>query len=406
MTQSWRLLRILMPLAGRRSYGKALTTLTRDEMQFKNAISHFAKTAIGPKVREMDENYQFDSALVKKLFENGIMALQIPKAYNGMEMDFFLTILAIEEISKIDPSLAILVDIQNTLINSLILKLGTEEQKAHYLPKLSKYLVGSFGLTEEGSGSDAFALRTTADKVGDKYVLNGSKMWISNSDLAGVFLVMATVDKSKGYKGISCFMVDRNTPGFSVGKKEKKMSIRASGTCSLHMDNVEVPENRVLGKIGQGYRYTIGFLNEGRVGVAAQMLGLAQGCYDATIPYLLDRKQFGSSIFDFQGMQHQIAEVATRLEAGRLLVYNAARLVEEGGDFIKQASIAKHYTAELAGYVTRKCIDWCGGVGISTDMPQEKYFRDAKVGTIYEGTTNIQLSTIAKFVRAEYALNR
>uniref|UniRef100_A0A146L864 Short/branched chain specific acyl-CoA dehydrogenase, mitochondrial n=1 Tax=Lygus hesperus TaxID=30085 RepID=A0A146L864_LYGHE len=382
---------------------RAVTTLSRDEREFKNFVADFAAKEISPKVKEMDEAGKFDQNLVKNLFDNGLMGLEIPKKYGGMELGFFLTVLAVEEISKVDPSLAVLMDIQNTLVNALIMKIGNEEQKDFYLPKLAKYMVGSFGLTEETSGSDAFALKTTADKVGTSYVLNGSKMWITNSDLSSVFLVMANVDKSKGYKGITCFIVDRNAKGFSVGKPEKKMSLKASGTCSLHFDNVEVREDRVLGEIGQGYRYTIGFLNEGRIGVAAQMLGLAQGCFDATIPYLLDRKQFGSPVYDFQGMQHQIAEAATRLEAGRLLVYNAARLVEEKKDFIKESSMAKHYCSQLAGYVTRKCIDWCGGVGISTDLPQEKFFRDAKVGTIYEGTTNIQLSTIAKHVRKLYA---
>ena len=302
----------------------------------------------------------------------------------------------------VDASVAVLVDIHNTLINALFTKLGTAEQKKKYLTKLATESAGSFALSEPSSGSDAFALKTTAKKDGSNYILNGTKMWISNSDVADVFLVMANADPSKGYRGITTFILDRDFQGLSIGKKEDKLGIRASGTCMLHLDNVKVPEENILGEYGKGYQYAAGFLNEGRIGIAAQMVGLAQGCFDATIPYLLERKQFGQDIYSFQGMQYQIAQIAVQIEAARLLTYNAARLQEVGAPFLKEAAMAKLFASEMAQQVTVKCIDWMGGVGFTKDFPQEKFYRDCKIGTIYEGTSNMQLSTIAKIIRKEY----
>jgi short-chain 2-methylacyl-CoA dehydrogenase len=285
----------------------------------------------------------------------------------------------------------------------LILKIGSEEQKRKYLPRLARDSVSSFCLTESGSGSDAFALKTEARKVGAEYVINGTKMWISNSDMAQIFLVFANADPSAGYRGITTFLVDRDTPGLTVDKPEDKMGIKASGTCMVHFDDVKIPEGNLLGKFGHGYKYAAGFLNEGRIGIGAQMIGGAQACLDATIPYTLDRKQFGQDIFSFQSLQHQIAQAVTELQCARLLVYNAARLVEAKKDVMKDAAMAKLFASETACRIIAKCIDFMGGVGFTTDFPQEKYYRDVKIGTIYEGTSNIQLSTIAKCIRKEYS---
>ncbi|XP_014245013.1 short/branched chain specific acyl-CoA dehydrogenase, mitochondrial isoform X2 [Cimex lectularius] len=351
----------------------------------------------------MDDDGRFLPEIVQGLFENGLMGVEISSEYGGTEASFFSTILVIEEIAKADPALALLVALQNTLINSLIIKLGTPEQKEKYLTRLATDTVGSFCLTEPLSGSDAFALKTVAKEDGDHYLLTGSKMWISNSDYAEIFIVMANADPSKGHRGITCFIVEKDMPGFTIGKLEKKLGIKASGTCMLHFDGVKVPKENILGEFGKGYKYAAAFLNEGRIGIGAQMLGLMQGCFDATIPYTLERKQFGTPIFENQGMQHQISDVAVTIEAARLLVYNAARLQQAGKPFMKEASMAKYYASEVAHHVTRKCIDWMGGVGFTTDFPQEKYYRDAKIGTIYEGTSNIQLNTIAKVLRKEFS---
>ena len=351
----------------------------------------------------MEANGKIDAKLLKALFDNGLMGIEIPEEYGGSGCNFMTSIITVEEISKVDPSVAVLVDIHNTLINALFTKLGTPEQKKKYLTKLATQSAGSFALSEPSSGSDAFALKTTAKKEGSNYILNGTKMWISNSDVADVFLVMANADPSKGYRGITTFILDRDFEGLSVGKKEDKLGIRASGTCMLHLDNVKVPEENILGEYGKGYQYAAGFLNEGRIGIGAQMVGLAQGCFDATIPYLLERKQFGQDIYSFQGMQYQIAQIATQIEAARLLTYNAARLQEVGAPFLKEAAMAKLFASEVAQQVTIKCIDWMGGVGFTKDFPQEKFYRDCKIGTIYEGTSNMQLSTIAKIVRKEYS---
>ncbi|XP_044096619.1 short/branched chain specific acyl-CoA dehydrogenase, mitochondrial [Neovison vison] len=379
-----------------------LQMFTDEEMMIKDAVKKFAQERVAPLVSTMDENSKMDISIIQGLFQQGLMGIEVETKYGGTGASFFSSILAIEELAKVDASVALVCDIQNTVINNLIRKYGTEEQKATYLTKLATEQVGSICLSEAGAGSDLFALKTRADKKGNYYVINGSKMWISNSEYAGIFLVMANVNPDVGYKGITCFLVDRDTEGLHIGKAENKMGIRASSTCPLTFENVKVPEANILGQIGQGYKYAIGSLNEGRIGIAAQMLGLAQGCFDYTIPYMKERMQFGKRIFDFQGLQHQVAHVATQLEAARLLTYNTARLLEAGKPFIKEASMAKYYASEVAGLTTSKCIEWMGGVGYTKDYPVEKYFRDAKVGTIYEGASNIQLNTIAKHIGAEY----
>ncbi|CAN9509179.1 unnamed protein product [Ophioblennius macclurei] len=379
-----------------------LQTYSEEESMMRDAVKKYAQECIAPHVSKMDENSFMTDEVIKSLFEQGLMGIEIDPEYGGTGSTFFSSILVIEELAKVDPSVAVLCDIQNTLINTLLVKLGNPAQKEKYLTRLSTDMVGSFCLSEAESGSDAFALKTRAEKHQDYYTINGSKMWISNAEHAGVFLVMANVDPSAGYRGITCFIVDRDTEGLEIGKKENKLGLRASSTCPLTLDNVKVPATNILGEIGHGYKYAIGMLNEGRIGIAAQMVGLAQGCFDHTIPYTRQRVQFGKRIFDFQGMQHQIAHVATQLEAARLLTYNAARLKEAGRPFIKEACMAKYFSAEVATLTTSKCIEWMGGVGFTKDYPIEKYYRDCKIGTIYEGTTNVQLSTMAKFIDKEY----
>lgn len=380
-----------------------LTEFSEDELMMKETVTKLAREEIAPLVRKMEKEGKVDDGLLKKLFDNGLMGLEIPTNYGGTGANFMSTILTVEEVAKVDGAVAALVDIHNTLVNSLIIKVASEEQKRKYLPKLAQNYAGSFCLTEPGSGSDAFSLKTEAKKDGGDYVINGTKMWISNSDIAGVFLVFANANTSAGYRGITTFFVERDTPGLTVAKPEDKLGIKASGTCMVHFDNVRVPESNILGEFGHGYKYAAGFLNEGRVGIGAQMIGIAQGCLDATIPYTLERKQFGKDIFSFQSMQHQIAQAVTEVEYARLLVYNAARLVDAKKDVMKEAAMAKLIASETAVRVTAKCIDFMGGVGFTTDFPQEKFFRDSKIGTIYEGTSNMQLSTIAKCIRKDYS---
>ncbi|KAM4637086.1 short/branched chain specific acyl-CoA dehydrogenase, mitochondrial [Discoglossus pictus] len=379
-----------------------LATFTEEEIMMKEIVKKFAQERIAPLVKSMDANSKMEDSVIQGMFELGLMGIEVDPQYGGTGASFFSSILVIEELAKVDPAVAIVCDIQNTLINALFHRMGTEAQKDTYLPRLCRDMVGSFALSEAESGSDAFSLRTTAEKHKDYYVINGSKMWISNSEQAGVFLVMANANVSAGYKGITCFIVPKETEGFHIGKKEDKLGLRASSTCSLNFDNVKVPESNVLGQVGQGYKYAIGMLNEGRIGIAAQMLGLAQGCFDHTVPYTKQRMQFGKRVFDFQSMQHQISHVATQLEAARLLTYNAARLQEAGRPFKKEACMAKYFSSEVASLTTSKCLEWMGGVGFTKDYPIEKYYRDVKIGTIYEGTSNIQLSTIAKFIDQEY----
>lgn len=379
-----------------------LQTFTDDEMMIKSTVKKFAQEQIAPLVSNMDENSKMEKSVIQGLFQQGLMGIEVDAKYGGTGASFFSSIIVIEELAKVDASVALLCDLQNTVINKLIAKYGTEEQKATYLPKLITEDLGCFCLSEAGAGSDSFALKTRADKKGNYYVINGSKMWISNAGYADLLVVFANVDLTAGYKGITCFLVDHSTEGLHVGKSENKLGIRASSTCPITFENVKVPEANILGQVGHGYKYAIGILNEGRIGIAAQMLGLAQGCFDFTIPYIKEREQFGRRIFDFQGLQHQVAYVAIQLEATRLLTYNATRLVEAGRPFIKEAAMAKYYASETAGLTTSKCIEWMGGVGYIKDYPVEKYFRDAKIGTIYEGASNIQLNTIAKHIDAEY----
>ncbi|XP_044767162.1 short/branched chain specific acyl-CoA dehydrogenase, mitochondrial [Coccinella septempunctata] len=379
-----------------------LTSLTENELLMKETVHKLAKEQIEPNVREMEKDGKFKNSVLDMLFKNGLLGIEIDECYGGAGSNFMTTILTVEEISKVDPSVSTLVDIHNTLVNSIIMKLGSEEQKQKYLPRLATQMVGSFAITETTSGSDAFAMKTTAKKDGSDYIINGSKMWISNADIAGLFVLFANANPSAGYRGITCFLVDRDLDGVSVGKPEKKLGICASGTCMVSLDNVRVPESAILGELGQGYKYAAGFLNESRIGIGAQQLGLAQGCFDATIPYTLERTQFGQPIFDFQSMQHQISRIATQIECARLLVYNAARMVEMRQPFAKQAAMAKYYASEVAQETCVKCIDWMGGLGFSKDYIQEKFYRDCKIGSIYEGTTNMQLTTIAKLIKKEY----
>lgn len=380
-----------------------LTSLTEDERMMKETVAKMAKEQIEPLVKKMDAEHKFDPSVVQAVFENGLMGMEIDTELGGSGCNFLTTMLVVEELSKVDPAVGAFVDIHNTLVNSLLMKVGNKEQKEKYLPKLAQEYAGSFALTEPGAGSDAFSLKTSAKKDGNHYVINGTKMWISNSDVAGLFLVFANAKPETGYRGITTFIVERDTPGLTVNKPEDKLGIRASGTCMVNFENVRVPEENLLGEFGHGYKYAAGFLNEGRIGIAAQMVGLAQGTYDWTIPYLLERKQFGSDIFSFQSMQHQVATIATEIEAARLLTYNAARLQENGLPFAKEAAMAKYYASEVAQRAAIKCIDWMGGVGFTRDFPQEKYYRDVKIGSIYEGTTNMQLSTIAKAIRKEFS---
>ncbi|XP_068610686.1 short/branched chain specific acyl-CoA dehydrogenase, mitochondrial [Brachionichthys hirsutus] len=381
-----------------------LQTFSEEESMMRETVQKYARERIAPFVSKMDESSTMDEDVIKSLFEQGLMGIEIDPEYGGTGASFFSSILVIEELAKVDPSVAVLCDIQNTLINTLVANLGTPAQKERYLGRLATDTIGSFCLSEAESGSDAFSLKTRADKQKDYYVINGSKMWISNAEQAGVFLVMANVDPSAGYRGITCFILDRDTEGLQICKKENKLGLRASSTCPLNFDNVKVPEKNVLGQVGHGYKYAIGMLNEGRIGIAAQMLGLAQGCFDNAVPYTRQRMQFGKRVFDFQGMQHQIAHVATQIEAARLLTYNAARLQQAGRPFIKEACMAKYFSSEVATLTTSKCIEWMGGVGFTKDYPIEKYYRDCKIGTIYEGTTNVQLSTMAKYIDKEYDL--
>ncbi|XP_057665904.1 short/branched chain specific acyl-CoA dehydrogenase, mitochondrial [Diorhabda carinulata] len=379
-----------------------LTHLSEDEIIMKETVSRLAQEQIAPYVREMENEGKIKDSVLKMCFDSGLMGIEINSDYGGAGCNFMTAIITVEELSKVDPAVAALVDIHNTLVNTVFNKWGNQEQKEKYLPRLATDTVASFALSEPSSGSDAFALKTTAKKDGSDYILNGSKMWISNSDVAGVFLIMANANPSAGYKGITCFIVERDTPGFSVAKPEKKLGISASGTCMLNLDNVRVPESAILGEFGKGYKIAASILNEGRIGIAAQMVGLAQGCLDHTIPYTLERQQFGKPIFNFQGMQYQIAEVATEIEGARLLTYNAARMVEAKVPFMKEAAMAKFYAADIAQKATIRCIDWMGGVGFTKDFIQEKYYRDVKIGSIYEGTANMQLSTIAKCIEKEY----
>lgn len=374
----------------------ALTVLSDDEIAFKDAVRDFAENEIRPLVTEMDEKAEMNSGLVKKLFEMGLMSIETPEKYGGAGSSFTMACLAVEEIGRVDGSVSVLMDVQNTLVTNAFLKWGNEAQKEKYLPKMSKDWVGAYALSESSSGSDAFALKLKAEAKGDKYILNGSKLWITNGKEANVFIVFANIDPSKGYKGITAFLVEKSFPGFKVGKKEDKLGIRASSTCELLFENCEVPAANVLGEVGKGYKIAIETLNEGRIGIGAQMLGIAQGAYEAALGYVKSREQFGKPIAQFQGVQFQLAEMRTELEAARLMVYNAARLKDAGLDFIEAAAMAKLYASKAAAHITSTAIDLFGGNGFTKEYPVEKFWRDAKIGQIYEGTSNMQLQTIAK----------
>ncbi|KAH8808881.1 acyl-CoA dehydrogenase-like protein [Xylogone sp. PMI_703] len=380
-----------------------ITHLSEIEEAMKDSVSKFANDVILPKVREMDEKENMDPTVVEQLFEQGLMGIEIPEEYGGAGMNFTSAIVGIEELAKTDPSVSVMVDVHNTLVNTAILKFASPELKKKWLPKLATDTVGSFCLSEPVSGSDAFALATKAKKTDSGYVLSGSKMWITNSMEAGFFIVFANLDHSKGYKGITAFVVEKGMKGFSIAKKEKKLGIKASSTCVLNFDDVEIPKENLLGKEGEGYKYAISLLNEGRIGIAAQMTGLALGAFEYAVKYVWnDRKQFGQLIGDFQGVQHQIAQSYTEIAAARALLYNAARKKEAGQDFVQDAAMAKLYASQVAGRVSGLAVEWGGGMHFTRDGLAEKFFRDAMIGKIYEGTSNIQLNTIAKLLKKQY----
>jgi butyryl-CoA dehydrogenase/short/branched chain acyl-CoA dehydrogenase len=373
-----------------------LTLLSEDEQLFRSTVRQFAQDNIAPLVRTMDEEQHFHAELLPQLFNLGLMGIEIPVEYGGSGGTFFEAILAVEEISAVDPAVGVLIDVQNTLCVNALLRWGAAEQKKEWLSRLASDTVGAYALSEAGSGSDAFALQTRAEKRGDSYLLNGQKLWITNAREAGLFIVFATIDPAAGYKGITAFLVDKRTPGFSVGKKEDKLGIRASSTCEIILEDCKVPAANVLGEPGKGYKIAIETLNEGRIGIGAQMLGLAQGAWSHAARYAFERKQFGKPIGEFQAVQFDLAELATEIEATRLLVYNSARLKDNGLTFLKEAAMCKYFASQVAERVASHAVEVFGGYGFVKDYPVEKFYRDAKIGKIYEGTSNMQLATIAK----------
>ena len=380
-----------------------ITHFSETETLMAGSVSKFANDVIAPKVREMDEKEMMDPAIVEQLFEQGLMGIEIPEEYGGAGMNFTSAIVGIEELARVDPSVSVLCDVHNTLVNTAILKYGTEESKRKWLPKLATNAVGSFCLSEPASGSDAFALRTKAERTSAGYKINGSKMWITNSYEASFFIVFANLFPERGYRGITAFVFDKDTPGFSISKKEKKLGIKASSTCVVNFDDMEIPRENLLGAEGEGYKYAIGLLNEGRIGIAAQMTGLALGAWENAAKYVWnDRKQFGQLVGSFQSMQHQLAQSWTEICAARALVYNAARKKEAGEDFITDAAMAKLFASQVAGRVSGNAIEWMGGMGFVRDGIAEKMWRDSKIGAIYEGTSNIQLTTIGKALQKAY----
>src|SRR5579885_122476 len=384
-----------MPL-GEDASGRPLTVLTEEEQFFRTTIRQFAHREIGPHVREMDEAGVFRKDLLRQLFDMGLMGIEIPEECGGQGGSFFQAILAVEERSAVDPSAGVIVDVQNTICNNALLRWATPEQKARYLPRLASQMVASYALSEAGSGSDAFAMSTRAEDHGDYFLLNGRKLWITNAAEAGFFLLFANANPPAGYQGITAFLIEREFPGFQVGKKEDKLGLRASSTCELLLDHCRVPKANVMGEVGKGYKIAMETLNEGRIAIGSQMIGLARAALEHAVSYARERKQFGKAIGEFQGVQFQLAKMATELEAARLLVYNAARLRDAGLPFQAEAAMAKFYSSEVAEKVASKAIEIFGGVGITKDYPVEKLYRDAKIGRIYEGTSNIQLLTIAK----------
>jgi len=375
-----------------------LTDLSEDEGMFRDQVRQFAEEKVRPLVSKMDAEAKMPPELIEACFDLGIMGIEIPEKHSGAGATFFMSILAVEELARVDASLAVLVDVQNTLVNNALLRWGSEDQRARYFPKLAGQWVGAYALSEAGSGSDAFALSCRAVDKGDHYELTGRKLWITNAAEAELFVVMATLDPGRGYKGITSFLVERGFPGFAVGKKEDKLGIRASSTCELILEGCRVPRENVLGEVGKGYKIAIETLNEGRIGIGAQMVGLAQGSFEHGVKYAQERQQFGKPIAEFQAVQFQLADLATEIEAARLLTYNAARRREVGAPFLKEAAMAKLFASRAAEHVTSKVIEVYGGYGFTREYPVEKYFRDQKVGQIYEGTTNMQLLVIAKQV--------
>jgi len=385
-----------MPAEKPEAAPRPLTALSEDEKLFQSTVRKFARERIRPYVREMDEAGVFRKDILQQLFAMGLMAIEIPEEYGGQGGTFFQAILAVEELSAVDPSAGVIVDVQNTICNNAVLRWGDAAQKARYLPRLAENTVASYALSEAGAGSDAFALATRAEDHGGHFLLNGRKLWITNAAEAGLFLLFANANASAGYRGITAFLVERDFPGFQVGKKEDKLGLRASSTCELILDNCRVPRENVMGELGQGYRIAIESLNEGRIAIGAQMIGLARAALEHATEYAKQRKQFGKVIAEFQGVQFELAKMATEIEAARLLVYNAARLRDAGMPFLAEAAMAKYYASEVAERAASKAIEVHGGVGVTRDYPVEKLYRDAKIGRIYEGTGNIQLLTIAK----------
>jgi short/branched chain acyl-CoA dehydrogenase len=380
------------------SAARPLTSLTDEESLFRQSVREFADQQIRPLSPEMDEKRKFAPELIQQFFDLGLMGIEVPEEYGGQGGSFFNAILAVEELSRVDASAGVIVDVQNTLVNNTFLRWGTEDQKRRYLSRLSADTVGAYALSEAGSGSDAFGLATKAEDKGDSFILNGRKLWITNGAEAGIFIVFANAEPEKGYRGITAFIVEREFPGFTVGKKEHKLGIRASSTCELILEDCQVKKENVLGEAGKGYKIAIETLNEGRIGIGAQMVGVSQGALDCGVNYSKERHQFGKSIASNQGVQFQIAQIATELEAARLMVYNCARMKDAREDFVKQAAMTKLFTSQVAEHVTSQVVELYGGYGYTKDYPAEKYYRDAKIGKIYEGTSNMQLQTIAKLI--------
>jgi butyryl-CoA dehydrogenase/short/branched chain acyl-CoA dehydrogenase len=375
-----------------------LTQLSEEESLFYSTVRKFAEETIGPHVRAMDDEQRLADGLVGCIFDLGLMGIQIPEELGGAGGSFFDAVLAIEAISTVDPAVAVLVDVHNTLVVNALRRWGSETQQKHWLPKLAAGTVGAYALSEAGSGSDAFALQTRAEQVPDGFRLSGRKLWISNAHEAGLFIVFATLDPSAGYRGITAFLIEAGTPGFTAGRKEDKLGIRASSTCELVLDGCEVPEENLLGEPGNGYKIAIETLNEGRIGIGAQMLGLAEGAWGHAVKYAKARRQFGKPIAEFQAVQFTLAEMATEIEAAKLMVYNAARLKDAGQPYVREAAMTKYFTSQVSERVASQCVEVFGGNGFVRDYPAEKYYRDAKIGKIYEGTSNMQLATIAKQV--------
>lgn len=377
---------------------RPISQLSEEELLFRDTVRQFAQAEIAPLARAMDDSQQMDAGLIRKLFELGLMGIEIPDEFGGSGGTFFDSVLAVETISAVDPAVGLLVDVQNTLVANALLRWGTAEQKRSYLPRLAADTIGAYALSEAGSGSDAFALQMRAEKHGDAYILNGRKLWISNAKEAGLFIVFANVDAAAGYKGITAFVIEKGAEGFSIGRKEDKLGIRASSTCELVFDDCVAPEAQVLGEVGKGYKIAIEALNEGRIGIGAQMLGLAEGAWSHALKYANERKQFGRAIVEFQAMQFQLAEMATEIEAAKLLVYNAARLKDAQLDFRKESAMCKYFASNTAERVASLAVEVFGGPGFIKDYPVEKLYRDAKIGKIYEGTSFMQLGAIAKLM--------